>query len=129
MRGLSNLALALLLLACSSSSAGSGQASQRIAVTCTQPKNVDTSDGGVGCAPSPTNQFCQVSSGATILPDGAVVGGTATCEDTCGPGDYELTCTSVAPAAPPAPGPGLDCKPVGGPEPSNESLYCCPCIH
>jgi hypothetical protein len=103
------------------------------AAACVYPANADTfSDASpVGCKPGPTAQTCQVSSGATILPDGGVANGTETCSPDCGPSQYELSCTSgpvgPQPNAIPSPDPSLGCTDIGEPTPSNYLFYCCPC--
>jgi len=121
------LAIVALLIAGCSNSGGVGSTSSEVQVTCTEPTNANTMDGGVGCDPSPPQQFCQVSSGATILPNGTVQNGTATCTNDCQPSEYSLICNSSSTMAT-APDPSLNCKSVGGPQPANQGTYCCPCI-
>ncbi|MGO8997045.1 MAG: hypothetical protein ACLQVI_27330 [Polyangiaceae bacterium] len=136
--------LAALLVACggratsgsSQSSSGSGadtgnNADQGGASACVYPANADTLNAatGVGCSPESAGQTCQVSNGATVLPDGGVANGTETCTSLCGASEYELTCTSGSPNPNgiPDPDPSLGCTIIPIPTPSDALFYCCPC--
>jgi hypothetical protein len=68
------------------------------AASCPAPPTALTYDAGWGCEPlqKPVEQ-CQVSSGATLLPDGGVANGTESCTAyTCAPGEYALECHQLA---------------------------------
>jgi hypothetical protein len=99
---------------------------------CTYPPNANTfSDASAsGCHPAPAGELCQVSNGATVMPDGSVSGGTETCKSLCAPGNYELSCSS-GPAGVltpiPSPDPSLGCSDIDIPTPGNWLYYCCPC--
>ncbi|HEY4159695.1 MAG TPA: hypothetical protein VGM29_16405 [Polyangiaceae bacterium] len=125
------VAFCLLMLAvgCSASSAGgSGQGPANTEATCHYPSGVSTDASAPGCHAVDSAKICQVSNGATVLPDGGVTGGTETCQSVCATGDYELTCLGSDPLGPvPAPLPSLGCQVVPLPTPSNELFYCCPC--
>jgi hypothetical protein len=107
-----------------SSAPGEDDAAAADAAACVYPAGADTfvAASSSGCTPSAAHQICQVSNGATILPDGAVSGGTETCKSLCPAAQYELTCQGAAdPAA------SLACNVIPIPTPSDILFYCCPC--
>ena len=113
--------------ACSSSAPAAG--------VCTYPAKAntygDSSTGG--CKPSIPGKLCEVSNGASVMPNGSVSGGTETCSAACTAGQYELTCSSGSTAASggaiPSPDPSLGCTVLALPTPSNALFYCCACTN
>jgi hypothetical protein len=100
-------------------------------VACHYPSNVDVNanPSGPGCFAGPARQICQVTNGATVLPDGGVSGGTESCRSLCGASQYEMTCTSatLSPSPIPAPASSLGCQIIPILTPSDVLFYCCPC--
>ena len=94
------------------------------------PPSADNYDAGVGCSASPEFNVCQVSNGATILPDGGVINGTEVCTDFCSPSEYSLICRGGMSencyelAVPRYP---IGCTIVPVPTPACTLVYCCPC--
>jgi hypothetical protein len=129
-------ALALVVAGCSdmtssgSSSSQSQEGGAQDGGTCHHPSSVDTDSDASrsGCFAMPPGQICQVSSGATVLPDGGVSGGTQSCKSLCGTSQYEVACRSTdIVGAIPDPQSSLGCKVIPIPTPSNALFYCCPC--
>jgi hypothetical protein len=114
------LAVAGPLAACSS---GGG--------TCHYPAGVETepdASDSFGCFAVPPGRLCEVSNGATVLPDGGVTDGTESCHSLCSGSDYRMTCTGPpSGAAMPTPDSTLGCSIVPLPTPAGVSIYCCPC--
>jgi hypothetical protein len=132
MKLLASLLLGLLATACSakSSSGGSSSSSSQPggpsdAGTCHYPASVQVSSdaSGPGCFAHTPGMICQVSNGATVLPDGGVANGTETCSSLCGTSDYEMTCMNTSAE----PDPSLGCQVIPIPSPSDVLFYCCPC--
>jgi hypothetical protein len=99
---------------------------------CVYPEGVTTAPDAStsGCFAEPSARVCQISNGATVLPDGGVANGTETCQSTCGAGEFALSCSSAGLTGPiPAPNAALGCSVVPDPTPPGELLYCCPCAH
>jgi hypothetical protein len=122
------LFLLLVLVACSGKSAGGSGSTERLGtdLSCNAPPGVefiaDASASGPGCIAHPPGQICQVSNGATVLPDGGVSGGTETCSSVCAGSDYEMTCEGAG-----DPDPSFGCQVIPIPTPSDVTFYCCPC--
>jgi hypothetical protein len=108
-----------------SSSSSSSETTYGDTGTCHYPAGVPVSStpSGPGCFAHPPGQVCQVSNGATVLPDGGVANGTESCSSMCASSDYGMTCNgaSAGPAA------SLGCQIVPIPTPSDVAIYCCPC--
>jgi hypothetical protein len=118
-----------LLVACSGKvlsdgSASNQQAEAEEAGACHYPANVDVSSepSGSGCFAGPAKQICEVSNGATVLPNGGVSGGTESCRSLCGPSEYEMTCMGSASS----PDPSLGCQVIPIPTATCCLYYCCP---
>jgi hypothetical protein len=99
---------------------------------CIYPPAASTYDdaSAAGCTPQPAASICQVSNGATVLPDGGVLNGTETCSSMCAPSHYELVCSGGGVQHPvniPDPDPSLGCTVIPIPTPSDVLFYCCPC--
>ncbi|HEX8789891.1 MAG TPA: hypothetical protein VF765_02995 [Polyangiaceae bacterium] len=131
MRSVAWLALALLTAACSAATSSGGSASSQQAGSngggsCRYPGNVQVSSdpSGPGCFAHAPGQICQVSNGATVLPDGGVSGGTESCTSICGASQFEMTCMDTNSA----PDPSLGCTVIPIPTPSCCLYYCCPCV-
>ena len=131
-----NIALAVAMIlgvigaACSSASQHTGSTSSASTVlACSIPAGADTyGDGSVGCRAQPAEQDCTVTNGASIMADGAVENGTATCTSACPPHQFYLACVGplgIGPA--PSPDPSLNCTGTNGFTSSNENDFCCAC--
>jgi hypothetical protein len=122
----------LFLVGCSGSNAAGGATpSQSQPVVCAYPDSVqtDAGDSADGCFAGPPGKICQVSNGATVLPDGGVSGGSETCTPLCAGSQYELSCRSqqLTNSQIPSPDPTLNCQAIAIPTPSNALFWCCPC--
>ncbi len=99
---------------------------------CLYPTAADTSAdaSAAGCSASSPGNICQVSNGATVEADGAVLGGTSTCSPICAAGHYQLTCSTGGNIGAPIPQPTdwLGCEVIPDPTAEGVSLYCCPCV-
>jgi hypothetical protein len=107
-----------------------GASDRQITVTCTEsPKASTYSDASnSGCQSSTPVQLCDVSAGATILPDGGVSGGTVSCQSGCLSSEYSVTCLSSDGGNPLSPDASLGCRDMGVPTPPYASFSCCPCL-
>lgn len=126
------------LAGCGSSSSGpvDGVSASADGGTCQWPTSAATvSDAsGLGCSPQPAFNICEVPTGDTVeqdgtirKPDGAIV--TGTCTNACSSSQFALRCVgSMESFSIPEPDPSLKCIVIPGPTPSNESVYCCPCV-
>ena len=113
-----SLALALTALSVSCTGNGSAELQGALVPACTWPAAADTVNAGTGagCEAQARFQVCQVSSG-----------GAESCQDSCTPAEYALTCTGESTGSMPAPDPSLKCKIIPVPTPPNKAFYCCPC--
>jgi hypothetical protein len=93
--------------------------------SCAYPAGVvaETDAANSGCFAHVPGQICEVSNGATVLPDGGVSGGTESCHSLCGASEYEMTCQFTNTG----PDPSLGCTVIPIPTPSCCLYYCCPC--
>jgi hypothetical protein len=107
---------------------GSGGSSGQVTITCAESPEANTfgDASNAGCTITPF-EFCTVSSGGTILPDGGVLGGTVTCRSACLASEYAVICFSSDGGSPAPLDSALDCHGMGGPTPPDVSSYCCPC--
>jgi hypothetical protein len=98
---------------------------------CRYPAGVEAAGDAAnhGCFAAPSGQSCQVSNGATVLADGAVLGGTEDCSAMCPGAHYEVTCRSASlMGSIPDPDSTLGCTVIPIPTPSDTLFYCCPCV-
>jgi hypothetical protein len=123
--------LVALTAACSGAVApGAASSSQQADAedggTCQYPAGVDVDPdaSGTGCFAGPAGRACAVSSGATVLPDGGVSGGTESCKSFCGSAEYQMSCQGNTV---PEPSSSLGCQVIPIPTPADVTYYCCPC--
>jgi hypothetical protein len=132
-RALSLVVLTLGFVACSGGS--TSNTGNLVGVQCSWPANLNDAGAG-GCQASRTHVDCHDPAGDTCscASDGAqtcdcsgfVSGGPWTCEYTCAPNQYLVSCGSIGPSAGPPAGPPSGCTTLGA-NAGGVVSYCCPC--